>query len=681
MMRNPSRLMMMFMLILVMLLSCAKPVHPLTSDELLDLGEKYLLELDYEQAIVQFLAAIEIEPMNPRGYIGVATAYLQQGNVGHAVEVLQSGFAQLPDNVDFLNDAIDIYESIIMEVPQNTDAYLGLAEIYIVLGQEEKAITMLQRGLIYLPNDEKILQRYSEIVIPMYEIRQTLNQEIRASDGILLARNEYHQPVFIGSNDRVHKMNRPFELDLENVTIDDFDYLQESYDNRIGYTYGEAQDGRVGGYAQRWEESYRKNQYISFKAYGEWDGLGAHGGYDISGRVFDARTGNVLILSDVLFVDLNTVGEILANEFVDQYFDEAPNGDWHAWDSFSKTTDYDTLVDKSTLHLPFWLEDDGIHIFYEQYTFYYAYGYRELVIPYTRIDLVREEFSVKMDETVRLGEENYQVIQNLTESQLASDAMSTVKDIFQAMSGVEHKKLHTFFSNFVETGMTEFDATKYTNDELIEFAIWHIYRNNQREISYSNSNQHYMGNVSSDIVASVVDKYFGIRIMHVSVGYIDNPNYWNYGQYTYLYDEGRYFFNPADGDPLRWAQVTSLIDNNDGTYTAYFDEYASHAAPDNFYEDIDDWHLHTQYGIIKVWEKGDDSSTADYFADIVYSCSFVAKIKLYEGNVGEQYQLISLAQLANEIAENDYQQRLNSIVENGADKCFVTRQNRMIVRV
>ncbi len=39
--------------------------------ELLSLGEKYLSELDYEQALVQFLKVIEIEPMNERAYLGV----------------------------------------------------------------------------------------------------------------------------------------------------------------------------------------------------------------------------------------------------------------------------------------------------------------------------------------------------------------------------------------------------------------------------------------------------------------------------------------------------------------------------------------------------------------------------------------------------------------------------------
>ncbi len=47
-----------------------------TPSELLSLGEKYLSELDYEQALVQFLKVVEIEPMNERAYLGAAEAYI-----------------------------------------------------------------------------------------------------------------------------------------------------------------------------------------------------------------------------------------------------------------------------------------------------------------------------------------------------------------------------------------------------------------------------------------------------------------------------------------------------------------------------------------------------------------------------------------------------------------------------
>ncbi|GHV34396.1 hypothetical protein FACS18949_10370 [Clostridia bacterium] len=74
------------------LVSCTKPVPVASAAELLSLGEKYLLELDYEQAIVQFLGVIEIEPMNVRAYLGAAEAYIGLGRTDDAIAILQQGF-------------------------------------------------------------------------------------------------------------------------------------------------------------------------------------------------------------------------------------------------------------------------------------------------------------------------------------------------------------------------------------------------------------------------------------------------------------------------------------------------------------------------------------------------------------------------------------------------------------
>jgi|GEM_PF-3161796 len=82
---------------LMLLAACAKPVAPPTASELLNLGERYLLELDYEQAVAQFLAVIEIEPMNARAYIGAAEAYIALGRTDDAIAVLERGYAATGD--------------------------------------------------------------------------------------------------------------------------------------------------------------------------------------------------------------------------------------------------------------------------------------------------------------------------------------------------------------------------------------------------------------------------------------------------------------------------------------------------------------------------------------------------------------------------------------------------------
>lgn len=68
--------------------------------KLLSLGEKYLSELNYEQAVVQFLKVIAIEPMNERAYIGAAEAYIGLGQNDKAIEVLERGLAMLPESAE-----------------------------------------------------------------------------------------------------------------------------------------------------------------------------------------------------------------------------------------------------------------------------------------------------------------------------------------------------------------------------------------------------------------------------------------------------------------------------------------------------------------------------------------------------------------------------------------------------
>ncbi|MDR1060973.1 MAG: TPM domain-containing protein, partial [Clostridiales bacterium] len=76
--------------------ACARPAQAQTAAELLDLGEKYLLAMNYSQAAVKFMRAIEIEPKNPRAYIGAAEAFVGLGDTARAMEILKAGLDELP---------------------------------------------------------------------------------------------------------------------------------------------------------------------------------------------------------------------------------------------------------------------------------------------------------------------------------------------------------------------------------------------------------------------------------------------------------------------------------------------------------------------------------------------------------------------------------------------------------
>ena len=79
-------------------------------NEQLDLGDKYLSELDYEQAIIAYEAAIEIDPMSVEAYLGLADAYVAMEEYDKAINSLLSGNVVLQDNS--FDEQIDLINSM-----------------------------------------------------------------------------------------------------------------------------------------------------------------------------------------------------------------------------------------------------------------------------------------------------------------------------------------------------------------------------------------------------------------------------------------------------------------------------------------------------------------------------------------------------------------------------------------
>ena len=73
--------------------------------EQLELGQRYLEEMDYEQAVVAFTAAIEIDPRNADAYLGLADAYAGMGDLDAAIAALEEGYELTGD--ERVRDYID----------------------------------------------------------------------------------------------------------------------------------------------------------------------------------------------------------------------------------------------------------------------------------------------------------------------------------------------------------------------------------------------------------------------------------------------------------------------------------------------------------------------------------------------------------------------------------------------
>lgn len=107
----------------------------------LKLGEKYLAEGKYEEAILAFEKAIKIDEKNIDARIGLAKAYVATDKLEKAEEVLQ--------------DAIGIN-------PVKPEPYIELANVYILEGKTDEAIKILEQGYENT-QDENIKKLLEEI--------------------------------------------------------------------------------------------------------------------------------------------------------------------------------------------------------------------------------------------------------------------------------------------------------------------------------------------------------------------------------------------------------------------------------------------------------------------------------------------------------------------------------------
>ena len=83
-------------LILALLFASGSKARDLSKQ--LDLGKRYLEEMDYDNALIAFNKAIEIDPKNVDAYIGAAEAYIGKGDRESAEKILEKGLENVQDS-------------------------------------------------------------------------------------------------------------------------------------------------------------------------------------------------------------------------------------------------------------------------------------------------------------------------------------------------------------------------------------------------------------------------------------------------------------------------------------------------------------------------------------------------------------------------------------------------------
>ena len=130
-----------------------------------DLGMRYLNEGNYQEAVIAFEAAIEIDPKRPEAYLGAAEAYMGLGDTDSARRVLEDGISNCEDTdgllerVDELNSGGDFAGRNLLAAGDQGNL-ITLDDVtclgHSVLGLDIDTVSTLiqQNGLQYYENSE-----------------------------------------------------------------------------------------------------------------------------------------------------------------------------------------------------------------------------------------------------------------------------------------------------------------------------------------------------------------------------------------------------------------------------------------------------------------------------------------------------------------------------------------------
>lgn len=176
--------------IMISLTGCQKSAEEQLQEQL-ELGQKYLLEMKYDEAQVAFENVIQIDPKNLEAYRGLTEVYTAQEEYELALNVLDQAETQLPEEIEIeelrnqvrevraenvmsqwlnVTDWEEIYDTVISE--RYEDIFQSLNSPAIVVGEDGKGIGIYRQNSRYY------------IYVGDYE------NEMRSGQGIMAGRHE-----------------------------------------------------------------------------------------------------------------------------------------------------------------------------------------------------------------------------------------------------------------------------------------------------------------------------------------------------------------------------------------------------------------------------------------------------------------------------------------------------------
>ena len=209
-------------IIIALIMIFSQPNTQSQLSEQISLGEKYLTEENYEEAIVAFKKAIEIEPKDPELYIKLADAYMANGDSDNAIATLENGYKQTNDEAikkkldefktqleyDKLisdgekafsdknyTEAVKKFEKAIELKPTEFKPYISAADCYINSKDNDSAKKILEKGYEKTKSNDikKKLDELDKIIQMEKDKKETEKYKNNIINAVLNMESEWSQ--------------------------------------------------------------------------------------------------------------------------------------------------------------------------------------------------------------------------------------------------------------------------------------------------------------------------------------------------------------------------------------------------------------------------------------------------------------------------------------------------------
>lgn len=165
-------------------------------DRQLARAEKFMDQMNYEQAVIAFQSAIKIEPRRKDAYMGLASAYQEMGKTDEAVQVLAAGYKTTKDREvsGQLEEVVLIMYEGYMEDGDYDKAEKILEFLYEITGDRET-----KKKIDDLKDQEKLDQKSREILERLYKACEAGNMDYVKD----IMNTQDYQTLIVQAGDRI----------------------------------------------------------------------------------------------------------------------------------------------------------------------------------------------------------------------------------------------------------------------------------------------------------------------------------------------------------------------------------------------------------------------------------------------------------------------------------------------